>query len=562
MKKFGIFLAYPPTTELRGEGLGRHLAYLLKGAARRDGARFVVACPSWTVESLRKLCEAEHVPPESFELLAVPNLPISLRLHALSKSVLTFIAAKRARARRRRRWRVMESLRTPFERFLVSTRSLLAFAAIVLLAIPLIVVGAVAWTVVKAARAIARRSLGRMSGMSRFEAFDRMMRVVSSIREPGTHPMGRALYRTLETAEADLLLARIHGRDDIAAWYCPTAFWPQFNAIERPRLVCVPDVVLSRLPVSFALTTGRLGAEVFARMKKTIEGAPHLVTYSDDVKWVTLVRDFGCEPERVHVIRHGNNDLGPYIRLTGTPDDEAATRDFCRTLLANALARSTQPAYIQHFANREFRFIFCPNQVRPNKNIVTLLLAYEHLLRERGLPHKLVMTGDAEALEQARGLIAERRLANDVLCLRGLSVQQLAACYALSDVAVNPSLFEGGCPFTLSEALSVGTPTVLARIAVTEEVIHDPVLRASMLFDPYDWVDMADRVEWAIANREELLGLQRERCADVLARSWSDVADDYLALLDAISNGAAPERGSERPQALATEEQPVEVTAS
>ena len=88
MKKFGIFLAYPPTTELRGEGLGRHLAYLLKGAARRDGARFVVACPSWTVESLRKLCEAEHVPPESFELLAVPNVPISLRLHALSKSVL------------------------------------------------------------------------------------------------------------------------------------------------------------------------------------------------------------------------------------------------------------------------------------------------------------------------------------------------------------------------------------------------------------------------------------------------------------------------------------------
>jgi len=48
---------------------------------------------------------------------------------------------------------------------------------------------------------------------------------------------------------------------------------------------------------------------------------------------------------------------------------------------------------------------------------------------------------------------------------------RIAACYKLADLAVNPSLSEGGFPFTFTEALSVGTPVVMARIPVTEEII-------------------------------------------------------------------------------------------
>jgi glycosyltransferase involved in cell wall biosynthesis len=131
--------------------------------------------------------------------------------------------------------------------------------------------------------------------------------------------------------------------------------------------------------------------------------------------------------------------------------------------------------------------------------------------------------------------IRDHNLANDVLCLHGLTVPELAACYKLADLAVNPSLSEGGCPFTFSEALSVGTPVVMARIAVTEEVITDPELRAMMLFDPYIWQDIADRIEWAIQNRDRLRSIQIAAFKAISLRTWDDVVADHIKILTRIS---------------------------
>ena len=538
MKKYGIFLAYPPTTELRGEGLGRHLAYLLKGAAERDGIRLVVACPSWTIEGLQALCEEEQVSPDSFELLTMRSLPISLRVQGAASSVIAAYlrARNRGRGRTSARWRADRAW-MPIERFFVSTRNLLAFLLASAVVAPLLLIGAALAVSLGAGtsrlQSVARQLLAR--ARSKVPGGSLRRRLSTLVRDPGAEPWGRRLYRSLETAEADALVDLINRRDDVMAWYCPTAFWPQFNRIDRPRLICVPDVVLSRLPISFAESTGKLGLEVYQRIGMVIRGARHLVTYSEDVKWQTLVREFDRDPASVQVIRHGNNDLGPQIAISGTPDPVAASLEFCRVLLADALMRATNREYAAAFQNREMRFLFCPNQARPNKNMLTLVQAYDELLRKRNIPHKLILTGDATAIPQVREFLAHRGLANDVLCLRGLTVQQLAACYRLADLAVNPSLFEGGCPFTLTEALSVGTPVVMARIAVTEEVIVDPTLREAMLFDPYDWRDMADRISWAIEHHQELYAMQRTSCAPLIERTWTTVSDEYLALLEKVS---------------------------
>ena len=129
-------------------------------------------------------------------------------------------------------------------------------------------------------------------------------------------------------------------------------------------------------------------------------------------------------------------------------------------------------------ASPDMRFLFYASQSRPNKNILTLLRAYRHLLRDRLLGVRLVLTCHPDALPELRDFVIEQRLVDDVIFLHGLTQQQLAACYRLAELAVNPSLSEGGCPFTLTEALSVGTPVVMARIAVTEEVMRDPALQA------------------------------------------------------------------------------------
>ena len=62
VKTFGIYLAYPPTLDLRAEGLGRHLAEFLKEAKSCPTARFVIACPSWMRKSLDDLLEGVGIP--------------------------------------------------------------------------------------------------------------------------------------------------------------------------------------------------------------------------------------------------------------------------------------------------------------------------------------------------------------------------------------------------------------------------------------------------------------------------------------------------------------------
>ena len=123
-----------------------------------------------------------------------------------------------------------------------------------------------------------------------------------------------------------------------------------------------------------------------------------------------------------------------------------------------------------------------------------------------------------------------------MLCLTDLSEQQLAAFYRLADLAVNPSLSEGGMPFTFTEALSVGTPAVMGDIEVTREILVDPDIREATLFDPYDWRAVARKIEWALENRDDLYARQRAFYDETLARRrWEDVVAEHVRILDEIA---------------------------
>ncbi|MGQ9557259.1 MAG: glycosyltransferase, partial [Desulfurispora sp.] len=186
---------------------------------------------------------------------------------------------------------------------------------------------------------------------------------------------------------------------------------------------------------------------------------------------------------------------------------------------------------------------FYASQFRPNKNVVNLLRAYNYLLKQRYIKQKLILTGNPSVLPEIERFISEHNLENDVLCLHGLTAQELAACYYLADLAVNPSLFEGGVPFTFAEAVSVGTPVVMARIPVTEEILSDPELSTETLFNPFDWRDMAAKIEWALENRHLLYAKQRKFYDEVLAkRTWAEVVDEYIEILDRIAQSGKEEK--------------------
>jgi glycosyltransferase involved in cell wall biosynthesis len=329
--------------------------------------------------------------------------------------------------------------------------------------------------------------------------------------------------------------ALIDARPDIVAWYCPTSFWPSVTQLARPQLICVPDVMLTDFAGGFGEIGGDRLLDTFRQIERTLSTGRHFVTYSDHVRQHTLVRRFGVAPSDVSVVRHGAVRLDPLIAVRGSPDPGAATDAFCRSLLGAALRRASV-AQAGRLGDGT-RFLFYASQFRPNKNIPNLLRACDHLLRKRYVGCKLVLTGNPDGTPELMEQVTRLGLDEEVLFLHRLTPQELAACYRLATLAVNPSLFEGGFPFTFSEALSVGTPVVMARIPVTQEEIVDSDLDRDMLFDPYDWRDLAARIEWALANRQSLLARQQAYFQrHVAVRTWTDALDDYVVALDRVAS--------------------------
>lgn len=542
VKQFGIYLAYAPTVDLRHQGLGRYLSAFLKGAAERTDVRFVVLCPSWSQRDLREFFSEENIPPARYDLRSPEAQPLILRTYEAYR-------AWRRRDRKpslgQRLLGVLGSARAMFmhglEERLVRARSLATAAPLLLflglalflaaiLALPLLLA-----TVVLAIGALVRGGLARLAKPWRAIAA-RAAAVLSNPKEDG---FVLRLYQRMAQVEEERMLHLAGQLREVQAWYCPTSFWPAFHRLPGPKLMCVPDLVLREFPLDYAGVGGDRFLATFEAVETAIREGKHFVTYSDTVKWNTLVDRYAVRAADIAVVRHAPNDLSRWVEIGEFDKADETARAYSGWLLQSALRRASNRAYTDFFTNRSVKFLFYASQFRPNKNLISLLRAYEHLLRKRLVGHKLILTGDPEAWPPVRDFIAAHGLQNDVLCLNRLPVQELAACYKLADLAVNPSLSEGGCPFTFSEALSVRTPVVMARIAVTEEVLTDPAVREASLFDPYDWEDIARHIEWALTHRDELLAIQRPVYEKLNQRNWSDVVGEHVEILERISQGRA-----------------------
>lgn len=542
VKRYGIYLAYPPTVDLRAEGLGRHLAMLLKGVEKLDDVHFSIVCPSWSRKTLEQLFDAEQVSSTTFEIVTPAGLPYSLRLFDLMRRW------QRRPATRGMVGRTIAKV-TAFARgglaglleravsvhtlagglILLCKLALISLAVLPLMAMLLAVaVGSglvfLLTSILKRPLRPARRVVGKVWAV-----------LCNAVASPKQQGWVVELHEALQRVEQDRMHALIDQLPGIRAWYCPTAFWPDFNRIRSPRLICVPDVVLSDFPTPFSKIGGDRVLSSFKSIEQTIHGGDCFVTYSETVKWDTLVDRYSVNPDSVFVVGHAPNLLSSHVEVKGFPDSNKSSRAYCGGLFNAVIQRCSPHAYLGSFSNPDIKYLFYASQLRPNKNVITLLRAYEYLLRSRFIGHKLVLTGRPGNMPEIEEFVRARRLEHDVIFLHGLSVRELAACYKLADLAVNPSLSEGGCPFTFTEALSVGTPVVMARIPVAEEVLTEPALQKITFFDPYDWRDCADRIEWALSNKEQLLSVQNDFYSILSQRTWADVAAEYVQTLDLLA---------------------------
>ncbi|WP_252273529.1 glycosyltransferase [Pseudomonas subflava] len=540
IKYYGIYLCYAPTIDLRGEGLGRYLASFLKGASQRQDIHFIIACPSWSREQLTELLLAESVPQNNFSIASPKTFPAALRLYNHWKRYRgkpkkpSWLGRLYCKAINYKASTVEKTLNhlAQTDSYLILGLRLLPLALLVLASAPFLPIFITILALSSAPKNI-RRLLGRHNQII-VSMWSRWHRMLS---QPKNDTLSTRMYQSMESAEIKRMHHMIEGMPEVRAWYSPTAFWPSFNLIDAPKLMCVPDVVLSDFAIGFSNVGGDRVLYNFEQIEKAIRQGTNFVTYSKDVKFNTLINKYLIRDKDISVIHHAPNNLKPWISIIGLDNPEAASYGYSRSLLYGAIKGKCGTDYSYGFDNINFKFLFYASQLRANKNLLTLLRAYEYLLRTHKINHKLLLTCNPNAIESVKSFVIEKSLENDVLFLKGLQVNELAACYKLADLAINPSLSEGGCPFTFTEALSVDTPVVMAKIPVTEEVLTDPRLQEMTFFDPYDWQDLASRIEWALDNRDELLTVQRKTYAQLAQRTWADVVDEHLQVLERISEG-------------------------
>ena len=205
-----------------------------------------------------------------------------------------------------------------------------------------------------------------------------------------------------------------------------------------------------------------------------------------------IIHFFNVQPEKVVVVY---NAIDERFRATPSQEDIARVRE--RYQLAQG-------------------FVLYVGNIKPHKNLVRLIEAYD-LLRRRGFDElKLLIIGDEiSKLPALRRAVHKHKLHKHVRFLGYLPDDTLAILYRLAAVFVFPSLYEG---FGLQplEAMACGTPVVTSNVSSLPEVTGG----AAVLVDPYEVESIADGVERVLTNTELSAELRRKGIARAREFSW------------------------------------------
>ncbi len=535
LKTFGIYLAYGPRIDLRAEGLGRHLAEFLRASTHFKDVRFVIAAPQWLHSPLEELFESFDLDFTTFELISPKHTSLLGLLYGLRMAIgdrKTKFRGKIYGKGYLRRAKNFISMVTK-SCILAVAKSRNPFTPLLIITIG---ITALPLAAVVACFALVATVVVRL--FAKFRPRLRIVKLTPYLNRNGLFTrIGHNAYRFMCDTEAAAVADEANKRRDIEAWYSPAAFWPEFNQIKAPRLMCVPDVVPIHFPVGFAIQeSGDRRMQDFKRMEAAIEGGDRFVTYSSEVKNKTLVNRFHIEPDRISAIPHGANRLDQLIKISGFPDNDRATDTLSVQHFWSALSKTVNNNNATWYASKDLGFLFYASQIRPNKNIISLLRAYNDLRRSQNFPYKLLMTGEWRESDSVVRFMNENRLHNDVLFVRRLNERELASCYRLATLAVNPSLAEGGMPFTFTEAVSVGTPVIMADIPVSREIITDAEVARRTFFDALDYKGIAKAITDALTDREGLFALQRDFYdRHLVSRSWKEVVGEYVLALENVA---------------------------
>jgi len=216
-------------------------------------------------------------------------------------------------------------------------------------------------------------------------------------------------------------------------------------------------------------------------------------------------------------------------------DSESVKREICEHLPVGpekvavvplAPRRAFRPVGAEQSAQTRRRlkvedeFLLFVGTVEPRKNLLTLVRAFDEVMRHTALRPQLVIAGQKGWLSgELYALIEQSGLSERILFTGYISDEDLAALYSSCRVCVYPSLYEGfGLPPL--EAMSCGAPVVTSRIPVIMETVGE----AARLIEPTNvgelaqclvdlWRDEQERRRLAAIGRAQAANFTWERTA-------------------------------------------------
>lgn len=176
------------------------------------------------------------------------------------------------------------------------------------------------------------------------------------------------------------------------------------------------------------------------------------------------------------------------------------------------------------------KFVLSIGSFEPKKNLLTLLKAFKRIISENDIEHNLVIVqkdqvGIKTALKQLKicDLLGQSKL------LSYVDNQDLPYLYALADVFVYPSFYEGfGLP--VLEAMVSGVPVVCSNTSSLPEVVND----SALTFNPYD-IDGLKKAMLSIITDPNLREKMVQRGALRASQfSWEKTASQTLKVYASV----------------------------
>ena len=532
LNHIGIWMHVNDPRDLTGEGISRMIAMIIRGAQnQRDGnLRIHIALVTWVKQAVIDFLDAEGINTDQvdFEMAGI-RPPFFYQFY------YWWMTRKPKTRKKNPLWQQIENaIKNIFsivnDRFLtVRTVFGLVFALLVLIILlPVIMLIGAVYLILRIVEFLITRMLqilGIVLLVSKLKKKFLKFRMRINENAP-------AVYQRMLRAELQQLVNKIGKDTKFKAWFFAYPNNQYITQFSTPKIVAVPDVVYLDFPSLYSRDADNLINHPGNHIPQTIKSADAVVTFSDYVRKNHVVKP-GYQPEEnVHVIPHAPIDK--YEMITIRKDISDYDLHFMAAHIVNNYVRkmaenssSDLSAYLRDLNLGGIDYLFVSSQTRLHKNHLNLIKAYRILLREKYINQKLVITG--KFTDEIEEYIQKERLHLDVLSFHKLPTKVHAAFYACANLTVAPTLFEGGFPFVFSESLSVRTPVILSDIPVVREALTADEC-AQYCFNPYDIRAIADKMGWALENRETLLKQQFKTLEKMKARTWEDVAEDYINL--------------------------------